>query len=93
MNNISKRELDKLRSSVLYGDEILKVIYNGKYNNFPRGVGIEVYSRSAKHSGLEYPQPKWIATDYYIKDSDGDRYLIASERYGKLPTGFEWVNC
>ena len=91
INNMSQREKDLLRSSVLFGDEKLYVRYNGKCCNFPKGVDIPVYSRGAKRTTLKYPYPKWIACDFYIYDNDGDKYPIAKERYGKISPGFTWV--
>lgn len=88
---MDKKEQDQLRSSVLYRDEILKVICTANYGNFPKGVAIEARSRFARKSGLPYPEPKWIACDYYITDLDGDSYRVARERYGALEKGFEWV--
>lgn len=88
---LTKKEMAKLRSSVLHKDEILYVTYSGPYGNFPKGVKIEAKGRMATRSGLPYPQPKWEACDYYIRDTDGDSYPIARERFGKLEPGFEWV--
>lgn len=84
--------MDQLRSSVLHKDEVLEVIYTGKAGNFPKNTPIPVHSRMACRSGLPYPEPKWVACDYYIIDTDGDRYQVARDRYGKLEKGFEWVN-
>lgn len=86
---MTKAELDKKRSSTLYMNEILYVEYKGELG-FPKGV-LEVRPRFARHSGLPYPQPKWIACDYYIEDLDGDNFKIANDRYGELYKGFEWV--
>ena len=91
INNMSQREKDLLRSSVLLDNIKLYVRYNGKCCNFPKGVDIPVYSRTAKKTGLKYPYPKWIACDFYIHDNDGDIYPIAKERYEKLSSGFTWV--
>ena len=90
INNMSQREKDLLRSSVLLGDMKLYVRYNGKCCNFPKGVDIPVYSRSARKTELKYPYPKWIACDFYIHDNDGDIYPIA-KIYEKLNPGFSWV--
>ena len=88
---MNKAEMDKLRSSVLYKDEILKVRYVGnKYWNF-KGKVFDAKPRHAKGSGLPYPQPKWIACDYRITDNDGDDFPVADDRYGELHKGFEWV--
>ena len=86
-----KQELDKLRSSCLYNDEVLRVIYTGKAINFPKNEIIYAKPKSARFSGLPYPQPKWIACEYYIEDLDGDYYKVAKDRYGDLEPGFEWV--
>ena len=91
INNMSQREKDLLRSSVLLDNIKLYVRYNGKCCNFPKGVDIPVYSRTAKKTGLKYPYPKWIACNFYIYDNDGDIYPIAKERYEKLSSGFTWV--
>lgn len=90
INNMSQREKDLLRSSVLLDNIKLYVRYNGKCCNFPKGVDIPVYSRSARKTGLKYPYPKWIACDFYIHDNDGDIYPIA-KIYEKLNPGFTWV--
>lgn len=89
-NNMSQREKDLLRNSVLLDNIKLYVRYNGKCCNFPKGIDIPVYSRSAKKTGLKYPYPKWIACDFYIHDNDGDIYPIA-KIYEKLNPGFSWV--
>jgi hypothetical protein len=86
-----KVEMDKLRSSVLYKNEVLKVRYNGKSSNFFKGEVIEANPRFAKHSNLPYPQPKWIACHYEITDEDGDKFKVSDDRYGELYKGFEWV--
>ena len=91
INNMSQREKDLLRSSVLLDNIKLYVRYNGKCCNFPKGVDIPVYSRGAKRTTLKYPYPKWITCDFYIYDNDGDKYPIAKERYGKISPGFTWV--
>ena len=91
INNMSQREKDLLRSSVLLDDVKLYVKYNGKCCNFPKGVDIPVYSRAARKTGLKYQYPKRIAFDFYINDNDGAIYPIAKERYGKLSSGFTWV--
>lgn len=88
---MTKKEMDKLRGSVLYKDEKLKVIYTGNASNFPKNVEIETHSRFAKRSVLLYPNPKWIACNYYIYDLDGDLYKVATDRFGKLEAGFEWI--
>lgn len=89
---MDKKEMDKLRSSVLYKGEVLHVRYVGKkYSNFFNGAVIEARPRMCHKSRLPYPQPKWIACCYEITDSDGDTYPVAEERYGKLRPGFEWV--
>lgn len=88
---MTKKEQDKIRNSVLYQDERLKVICTANYGNFPKGVEIEARSRAARKSGLKYPEPKWTACDYYITDSEGDSYRVSRERYGLLEKGFEWV--
>lgn len=88
---MTKQEMDRMRSSTLYKGERLKVIYRGRYANYPKGVIMEAYPRYAKFSGLPYPQPKWVACCYCIDDLDGDRVEIAKTRYGKLKDGFEWV--
>lgn len=90
INNMSQREKDLLRSSVLLDNIKLYVRYNGKCCNFSKGVDIPVYSRSARKTGLKYPYPKWIACDFYIHDNDGDIYPIA-KIYEKLNPGFSWV--
>lgn len=90
INNMSQREKDLLRSSVLLDNIKLYVRYNGKYCNFPKGVDIPVYSRVARKTGLKYPYPKWIACDFYIHDNDGDIYPIA-KIYEKLNPGFSWI--
>ena len=90
INNMSQREKDLLRSSVLLDNIKLYVRYNGKCCTFPKGVDIPVYSRAAKETGLKYPYPKWIACDFYIHDNDGDIYPIA-KIYEKLNPGFSWV--
>lgn len=83
--------MDKLRSSVLYKGEVLKVRYLGKSCNFFNGAVIEARPRMCHKSGLPYPQPKWIACCYEIEDSDGDTYPVAEERYGDMKKGWEWV--
>lgn len=88
---MDKKETDKLRSSTLYGDEVLKVKYTGNHGNFFKGKVIEARPHMKMNSGLPYPQPKWIASCYRIIDSDGDYFEVAKERYGKLKKGFEWV--
>lgn len=88
---MNKSEMDKLRSSVLYKGEILKVRYIGNAINFPKNTILEAKPRYAKKSGLPYPQPKWISICYRITDLDGDYFTIAEERYGELYKGFEWV--
>lgn len=88
---MDKKEMDKLRSSTLYGGEVLKVKYSGKAGNFFKRHIIDAISRKKKGSGLPYPQPKWVACYYYITDSDGDYFLVAEDRYGELEKGFEWV--
>lgn len=87
---MSKGELDKLRGSTLYKDETLYVIHDGRYGNFPANTPIPAKPRMACKSNLPYPQPKWIACDYYIKDTGGNSYKISTERYGKLIKGFKW---
>lgn len=84
-------ELDRMRSQTLYGDEVLKVRYNGRAGNFPKGIDIEAHPKMKKYSHLPYPEPKWIACEYYITDTDGDKYRVARERYGELAKGFSWV--
>lgn len=91
INNMSQREKDLLRSSVLLDNIKLYIRYNGKCCNFPKGVDIPVYSRAAKKTGLKYPYPKWVACDFYIHDEDGDIYPIANKIHGKLSSGFTWV--
>lgn len=86
-----KQENDKLRSTVLYEDEVLYVICRANYGNFLKDVQIEAKPRFVCKSGLPYPQPKWMVCDYYITDNEGDSYKVAKERYGKLENGFEWV--
>ena len=88
---MTKKEMDKLRSSTLYEGEKLKVIYNGKLSNFPKNTIIEAYPRYVRPSGLPYPQPKWIVCSYYVDDLDGDMFPVADTRYGKLKNGFKWV--
>lgn len=88
---MDKKEMDKLRSSTLYGGEVLRVKYSGKAGNFFKGQVIDAFPRMKKGSGLPYPQPKWVACSYYITDSDGDYFPVAEDRYGKLHKGFEWV--
>ncbi|MBV4450692.1 hypothetical protein KM792_13665 [Clostridium tyrobutyricum] len=88
---MNKVEMDKLRSSVLYENEVLKVRYLGKMSNFPKGQVIEAVPKFATKSNLPYPQPKWMACCYTITDLDGDSFEIAEKRYGKLYKGFEWV--
>lgn len=88
---MNKAEMDKLRASVLYKGEVLKVRYTGKASNFFKGQAIEAIPRYAKKSRLPYPQPKWIVCEYYITDSDGDSFPVARDRYGELYKGFEWV--
>lgn len=83
--------MDKLRSSTLYTDEILYVVYTGNYGNFPKGEPIPAHSKFSRKSGLPYPYPKWVACDYYVYDTDGDLYQVAKERYGPLDKGFQWV--
>lgn len=79
---MTKSEQDKLRSSVLYDNEPVEVMYNGRAANFPKGVALKAYPKMAKHSGLLYPQPKWIACDYYIVDTDGDKFKVDKHRGG-----------
>jgi hypothetical protein len=88
---MDKAEMDKLRSSVLYKGEILKVRYIGNASNFPKNQEIDAVPRFAMKNGFPYPQPKWIACDYYVRDLDGDYFEVATERYGKLHKDFEWV--
>lgn len=88
---MNKKEMDKLRSMTLHQGETLYVRYTGESCNFFKGDFIEAKPRMVKNSGLKYPQPKWIACDYYIEDSDGDSFKVATDRYGELYEGFEWV--
>lgn len=88
---MTQNEKEKLRASTLYANEKLKVIYEGKSDNFPKNTEIEVNNCAVKHSGLKFPQPKWTPCDYYIIDLDGDRYPVAKERYGELAPGFKWI--
>lgn len=88
---MNKSDMDRQRGSVLYQDEVLKVIYTGDACNFPKNTVIEARPKLARRSGLPYPEPKWIACDYWIYDLDGDPFNIAKDRYGKLHTGFEWI--
>lgn len=88
---MDKKEMDQLRSSILYEDEELYVICTANYGNFPKGVPLRATPGFTCKSGLPYPQPKYIGCDYYVVDTDGDRYQVARNRYGKLAKGFEWV--
>lgn len=88
---MDKKEMDKLRSSILHNGEALYVIYSGKAGNFPKGVPIPVRGGSTCRSGFPYPQPKYEECDYYVVDTDGDRYCVARHRYGALEEGFSWV--
>ncbi len=88
---MDKKEMDKQRASTLYAGEVLKVKYTGDAVNFHKGKVIDAVPRYAKKSGLPYPQPKWIVCEYYITDSEGDSFLVATDRYGELYPGFEWV--
>lgn len=88
---MNKAEMDKLRSSILYADEVLEVKYTGKLSGFFNGKSIEARPRYSMKSNLPYPQPKLIACSYIILDEDGDYFEVANERYGKLYKGFEWV--
>ena len=88
---MNKTETDLVRSSTLYANETLKVIYTGSAGNFPKGIEIEAKPRMVKHSNLPYPLPKWMPCNYYITDLDGDSFKVADERYGELHIGFEWV--
>lgn len=88
---MTKKEMDKLRSSVLYKNEVLYVRYTGGGDIYFSGKIIEAKPKFAKHSGLPYPQPKWIACDYEIEDEHGQMLLVARDRYGRLHCGFEWV--
>ena len=83
--------LNKLRSTVLHKGETLYVIYTGKLGNFAKNTPIPCKPRFAHKSGLPYPEPKWIASYYQIDDLDGDSFMVANERYGKLYKDFEWV--
>lgn len=91
LEEMTKKEMDKLRSSTLYADEELYVICTANYGNFPKGVPIKATPRMSCKSGLPYPQPKREACDYYIYDTDGDLYRVARHRYGETAKGFEWV--
>lgn len=85
-------DMDQLRSSVLYKDEVLYVICVANYGNFPKGVPLMAIPQMVRKSGLPYPKPKWIACDYSVCDLDGDTYCVAQDRYGALKKGFVWVN-
>jgi hypothetical protein len=89
---MATNNLNKLRSSVLYKDEVLHVKYTGKCGNFFRGKVIEARPRYARHSMLPYPQPKWIACCYRVTCEDGEDFEVAEDRYGKLYPGFEWID-
>lgn len=86
-----KKEMNKLRSSVLYSDEILYVRNVMGLGGFPEGVDIPCKPRFARRTNFSYPDPKWIACEYRIEDNDGDTITIARDRYGKIHLGFEWV--
>lgn len=90
-DHLTKKEMDKLRSSTLYSDEILYVICTANYGNFPKSVPMVAKPRMKCKSGLPYPQPKWIACDYYIEDTDGDCYRVARQRFGEIDKGFKWM--
>lgn len=89
--DMSKGELNKLRSSTLYDSE-LYVIYTGNYVNFAKNIPIKVQSKYAMSSGLDFPFPKWEASDFYIIDLDGDVFTLVNKRFDKLPKGFKWLN-
>lgn len=88
---MTKSEMDKLRSSTLNNDEVLKVRHIGKYGNFTTGKIYDCKPRFAHKSGLPYPQPKWIACYYQIVDDEGDSFNVSDSKYGELHYGFEWV--
>lgn len=88
---MNKAELDKQRSGTLYKGEVLRVRYVGKSCGFHNGKVINAVPRYVHKSGLPYPQPKWIPCEYVIEDEDGDKFIVAKERYGELYKGFEWV--
>lgn len=83
--------MNETRSKVLYKDEVLKVIYAGNLSNFPKNKILKAFPKGVTKSGLSYPNPKWIACDYCVKDLDGDDFTIARERYGELYKGFKWI--
>ena len=80
IDNMSQKEKDLLRSSVLFGDEKLYVRFNGNFGNFPVDVDIPVYSRSAKRTALKYPYPKRRAGDLGVCDKRVDRCAGAEAR-------------
>lgn len=88
---MNKVEKDKLRSSVLYKNETLKVRYVGEACNFSKGKIIDAIPRFVTKSGLPYPKPKWVPSCYFVTDLDGELFEVAQERYGKIYEGFEWV--
>jgi len=88
---MNKSEMDKLRSSVILSNEVLKVRYIGDASNFASNTVLEAIPRFVTKSGLPYPQPKWKPSEYYVVDLDGEPFKVAEKRYGELYKGFEWV--
>lgn len=88
---MTKQEMDKLRSSILYDGELLDVVCIKDYGNFKKGVIIKAFSRFVCKSGLPYPYPKWEACDWYVRDLDGELFKVADFKHKDIVRGFKWV--